>query len=90
MVSWLTYGWNSFPVAISIIMYLVVVRDAVGIRQHLGQHGAILKKIIEEGHTDVKYGPIVTRLGHTPLQATIGTLCGIIITAILYPLFSNF
>ena len=73
-------------------MYLVVVRDAVGIRQHLGQHGAILKQLIQEhdhdhaqaDHSTIQHGQIVTRLGHTPLQATVGTLCGIIITAVLY------
>lgn len=81
-------GLNSFGFAVSIILYLTVVRDAVGIRQHLGSHSAMLKHIIEEHQKDhahtIPHEKIVTRLGHTPAQAAVGTLCGIVITLILY------
>lgn len=68
-----------------------MVRDAVGIRWHLGQHGAILKQLIEEhdrdhqylNHDQIRHGQIVTRLGHTPLEAAVGTLFGIVIAVVL-------
>ncbi|MBI2416037.1 MAG: divergent PAP2 family protein [Candidatus Kerfeldbacteria bacterium] len=91
IVSWLEQGWQSFEFALSLILYLVVVRDAVGIRWHLGQHGAILKQLIEEhdrdhqylNHDQIRHGQIVTRLGHTPLEAAVGTLFGIVIAVVL-------
>ncbi len=91
-VSYLVYGWHSFEFAISVIMYLVVVRDAVGIRWHLGNHGKILKQLIHEHVKDnepIKHEKIVTRLGHTPLEATVGTICGILIALSVYG-FLNF
>lgn len=85
-------GVSSFAFAVSVILYLTVVRDAVGIRQHLGSHSAILKRLIEEHHKDhahnIPHEKIVTRLGHTPLQATVGTLCGVVITLCLYAILN--
>lgn len=86
-MAYLDFGWQSFEFAVSVILYLTVVRDAVGIRWHLGEHGKILKQIIAEEYKDhqvqIKHDHIVTRLGHTPLQAFIGTLCGIALTLLL-------
>lgn len=79
------YTWHSFEFAVSLIMYLVVVRDAVGIRWHLGEHAKILKQLIQEhvkDHEYIKHDTIVTRLGHRPIEALVGTLCGIVISVL--------
>jgi len=92
IIAWNHAGPASVAFAISVILYLTVVRDAVGIRQHLGSHGAMLKAMIEEHQKDhahtIAHDKIVTRLGHTPLQAAMGTLCGIIITLGLEQIYS--
>ena len=83
-VTWYYAGLASFEFAVSLILYLTIVRDAVGIRQQLGNHGAMLKQLIQEHehdhHHNIPHEKIITRLGHTPLQATIGSLCGIAIS----------
>lgn len=84
--SWIVYGWASFEFSVSAILYFTVVRDAVGIRWHLGSHGAILKQLIKEHLKDkdhIEYGKIITRLGHTPFQATVGTMFGVVISILL-------
>lgn len=87
IIAWRHAGPGSVAFAISVILYLTVVRDAVGIRQHLGSHGAMLKAMIEEHQKDhahtIAHDKIVTRLGHTPWQAAMGTVTGIIITIVL-------
>lgn len=87
IIAWRHAGPSSVEFAISVILYLTVVRDAVGIRQHLGSHGAMLKTMIEEHQKDhahtIPHDKIITRLGHTPWQAAMGTLCGIVITVLL-------
>lgn len=87
IIAWRHAGPGSVVFAMSVILYLTVVRDAVGIRQHLGSHGAMLKAMIEEHQKDhahtIEHDKIVTRLGHTPWQATLGTLSGILITIVL-------
>lgn len=91
IVSGLTFGLTSFEFAISVILYLIMVRDAVGIRWHLGNHGAILKQLIKEhvkDNDDIEHDKIVTRLGHTPTEAFVGTIFGIVITALLWLLLN--
>lgn len=92
-ITYLVYTWQSFEFAMSVIMYLVVVRDAVGIRWHLGNHGKILKQLIHEHVKDneqIKHEKIVTRLGHTPTEALVGTICGIVIALALYGVLGGF
>lgn len=92
-ISYILYSWQSFEFAMSVIMYLVVVRDAVGIRWHLGNHGKILKQLIHEHTKDnepIRHEKIVTRLGHTPAEAFVGTMCGIGIAVILYGMLNGF
>ncbi len=86
IVAWQQAGPGSVVFAISVILYLTVIRDAMGIRQQLGSHGAMLKSMIEEHQKDhahtIPHEKIITRLGHTPLQVLVGTLCGIAISLI--------
>jgi acid phosphatase family membrane protein YuiD len=88
IIAGLHEGWNSFAFAISVVMYLVVVRDAAGIRQHLGRHGQMLKDLLMEHAKDhqhnIPHETIVTRLGHTPLQVVIGTICGVLLALLQY------
>lgn len=88
-VSYLLYGWDSFQFTVAFILYITIVRDAVGIRWQLGEHGAILKQLIQEhakDHEHIEYKKIVTRLGHTPLQATVGTVFGIVLALSMHAL----
>lgn len=88
LMAGLVYGLASFEFTVAIILYLVIVRDAAGIRQHLGRHGQMLKDLLIEHKKDhqhtIPHEKIVTRLGHTPLQIAVGTICGLVITLIFY------
>jgi len=53
IIAWRHAGPSSVVFAMSVILYLTVVRDAVGIRQHLGSHGAMLKSVIAEHQKDM-------------------------------------
>lgn len=88
LMAWLVFGLASFEFAVSFILYLVITRDAGGIRQHLGRHGQMLKDLLiehqKDHHHTILHDTIVTRLGHTPVQILAGTVCGIVITGLLY------
>lgn len=80
-------GWRSTSFAISTIFSLLIVRDAIGFRQFLGQHGKILNILIRElPRRDESRTPIqlVERLGHTPLQAIVGGVIGLVAGLLLY------
>ena len=84
----LNYGWHSPYFAIAIIVCMIMVRDALGIRNHLCNHGLILKQLIHDltqrKHTVVKHDKIITNLGHSPWQVFVGAVFGFVFTAIFY------
>jgi acid phosphatase family membrane protein YuiD len=75
-------GWFSPLFAISFILAIIVIRDAVGLRRYLGQHGKILNVLVkdlkEEPNTplDSRYPHLLEKIGHTPAQALAGSLIG--------------
>ncbi len=67
--------------AVSLILALVVMYDACGVRRAAGKQAALLNKIIETpGLTGVQVREkLVEALGHTPVQVFIGALIGIVV-----------
>ena len=81
-VIWKAEGWNSTAFAVGIVFSILVIRDAIGLRQVLGLHGRTLNMLIKElpDQEEAKYPPhLLERLGHTPLQAFVGGLIGLIL-----------
>jgi acid phosphatase family membrane protein YuiD len=79
-------GYNSPLFAISIILAIIVIRDALGIRRYLGQHGKVLNILLKDLENDqvleYKYPHLLERIGHTPLQVIAGSLLGFTISVI--------
>ncbi len=80
-------GLASADFAIAFIFSLLVIRDATGLRQFLGQHGRVLNMLIRElpDQEERKFPQkLAERLGHTPLQALVGGLIGLLSALVLY------
>lgn len=76
-------GVNSYEFAISIVFSIIVIYDAVGVRQAAGKHAEVINewsKILSEAF-EHGFQPenLKTLLGHTVPQVTAGTLLGILI-----------
>jgi acid phosphatase family membrane protein YuiD len=75
-------GVGSVYFAIAVVLAAVVMYDAAGVRQSVGQHSAALNRIVKEfsfkisGDTQKDFREFV---GHTPFQVIIGAVVGIII-----------
>lgn len=78
-------GVNTPIFAIALILALVVMYDACGIRRAAGKQAALLNKIIQTpGLTGVQVSEkLVEVLGHTPVQVFVGALIGIIVGIIV-------
>lgn len=79
-------GIHSSAFALSLIFSLLIIRDAIGLRQFLGQHGRILNMLIKElpDQEETKYpNQIVERVGHTPWQAVVGGVIGFVVAIVL-------
>ena len=79
-------GAGSAEFAIAVILAIIVMYDASGIRKAAGEHAKILNEMMEEKeyYSSKEYKKLKELLGHTKLEVFIGLLTGIILTLILY------
>lgn len=83
------YGSGSFEFAVSLILAIIVMYDAMGVRRETGIQARLLNDIVEiftdmgrsEISTDDKLKEFV---GHTPLQVLAGAILGILVALCFY------
>ncbi len=81
-------GFDSPEFAISAVLAMIVMRDAMGMRREVGRHAKALNKIFEE-LAKAKNDPEMTHkalgelVGHTPLQVFAGVFVGIGVSLLL-------
>ena len=79
--------------AVSLVFAFIVVRDAVGLRQYLGEHGRILNELVEDLKEEPdkplnqEYPHLLEKIGHTPTQVIVGALIGFAVSLIGYLIF---
>ena len=83
-------GFDSIMFAIAMILAIVVMHDATGVRREAGKHAVSIKELADAvnksflGESEsIRTENLKVLVGHTPLQVVFGALVGIII-AILY------
>lgn len=92
-IIYLQEGATSSIFAISVVLALIVMTDAMGIRTYLESHGKILnilvKDLNEDKLLDEKYPTLLEKIGHTPLQVVIGAIIGFTISMGAWLIFIN-
>jgi len=87
----LVEGPHSPLFAIAAVLMVIVIRDALGIRRYLGQHGktlnVLVKDLKDDKVLDEHYPHLLERIGHTPAQVIAGSLLGFLISFIGWLLF---
>lgn len=77
------YGSGSFAFAISVIMAIIVMHDAMGVRRETGIQARVLNEMMtlfrEMGTKMSVEDKLKEFVGHTPLQVWIGALLGIVV-----------
>lgn len=79
-------GFDSPVFALGFVLSMIVIYDATGIRRQAGKHAKIINQMITDmasGHP-LKEETLREVLGHTPLQAFMGTLLGVITAQVLW------
>ena len=79
-------GITSTEFAITVILTMIVMYDASGIRKAAGEHAKILNEMLEEKeyYSSKEYKKLKELLGHTKLEVFVGFLTGIILTIIIF------
>lgn len=74
-------GFDSAIFGLSVIMALVVMYDAAGVRRAAGKQAKILNKIINTPGLAIEtvQEKLVEVLGHTPVEVFVGAVLGIIV-----------
>jgi hypothetical protein len=81
-------GWLSPLFAISFVLAMITVRDAIGIRNYLGEHSRMLNTLIKDlkeepdKPLDYEYPHLLEKIGHTPAQVIVGGLIGFAVSFI--------
>lgn len=78
------YGLGSPAFAISVILAVVVMHDAMGVRRQAGEHAKAINELMEmlAGDTAPEE-KLQELLGHTPLQVILGGVLGVAVGIIL-------
>ena len=81
------YGIGSFEFAISFILAVIVMHDAMGVRRETGIQAKVLNELIEvfaAMDSDMSaQDKLKEFVGHTPLQVLVGSLLGITIAILV-------
>lgn len=79
----LKYGAGSFEFAVSFVLSMIVMYDAIGVRRETGKQAKLLNSILNENPLKLKLNAEVLQeklkeyVGHTPLQVLAGAILGI-------------
>ena len=81
------FSFSSFEFAVSAIMALIVMHDAMGVRRETGIQAKVINNMMDwfqEMNSDI---PVEQKLkefvGHTPLQVFFGAILGIVIGVVV-------
>jgi uncharacterized protein len=77
LVIGLTDGFSSSVFAVSFILLLIVMHDAVRVRRSTGEQGVAINKLIKEQKSNIKF-PHFSE-GHTPAEVAAGFILGLFI-----------
>ncbi len=74
------YGFDSSAFAISTVLAIVVMHDAMGVRREAGKHAETLNEIMMQMNKDTDPEELLKEfLGHSPLQVFFGALLGLVV-----------
>ena len=80
------YGGEGFPFAIAVIIAIIVMHDAMGVRRETGIQAQVLNDMMIFFREMGRKMPVEDKLkefvGHTPLQVWAGAFLGILVGAV--------
>lgn len=74
--------------ALALVFAVLVIRDALGLRRYLGEHGKVINGLVKELGSehllDSYYPHLLEKVGHTPAQVAVGSLIGLTVSVAGY------
>ena len=77
----LRYGVGSFEFSVSFLLAMIVMYDAIGVRQETGKQAKVLNRLLFDDlvklNGEVLQEKLKEYVGHTPIQVAAGAVLGI-------------
>ncbi len=86
----IVYGVESFPFAVCVIVALITMRDAMGVRLETGKQAKLLNEMVRLFSKDNPSLPeqrLKEFVGHTPMQVLMGCATGCLMAVLIHVLF---
>lgn len=79
-------GFSSYQFAIAVVLALIVMFDAQGVRRSAGKQAVILNRILDDIYWKkaIEEKRLKELLGHTPVEVFAGAVIGILISIISF------
>ena len=81
------YGGGSFEFAVAIMLAIIVMYDAMGVRRETGIQGRVLNEMLDRftnmGKEISAEAKLKELVGHTPLQVLMGAVLGCVIAVLV-------
>lgn len=83
------YGSDSFEFAVTLMLAIIVMYDAMGVRRETGIQAKLLNDILKTfedmGRSEISaHDKLKEFVGHTPLQVLVGAILGSLIATLFY------
>ena len=86
----IVFGVGSFPFAICVILAMITMRDAMGVRLETGKQAKLLNEMVRlfsKDNPELPEERLKEFVGHTPAQVLMGCLTGCIMAFVLNLLY---
>lgn len=85
------YGLGSFEFAVSFVLAMIVMYDAMGVRRETGKQAKLLNSILSQNPMKLSNIEFQEKLkeyvGHTPLQVAAGAILGIVLAFVVHAFY---
>lgn len=86
----LTQGIDTPLFALALAFAIIIINDALRLRQYLGQQGAVINILIkdlnDDQFLDEKYPLLKERIGHTGWEVVAGIILGMVVGLLMFAL----
>ena len=86
----LSIGFDTPLFALAVSVAMIVIYDATGIRRESGKQAVIINAIVQdilEGHPLRSQEKLREVLGHSPMEAIVGSILGVVVAQLFVPLW---
>lgn len=88
----MVYGFGGYEAAAALLLAVIVMSDAMGVRYETGKQAKVINKMLEELFSGTAKDPqanLKELIGHTPFQVFVGAFLGFLVAMLVCTLIPH-